>query len=159
MANARPDWSWVFVGPLQTSAEEISSKPNVRLLGFKDHRELPDYVRNFDVCIVPYVKSAYTETVVPVKINEYLAAGKPVVSTDLPTIREFNAQHNVLIATENSSDKFLKAIEDALRLPKDSETIRRRREVAALCDWNIQLEAMSRVIQNKLDQNGRLGNW
>jgi len=133
----------------------------VRLLGFKDHQELPDCVRNFDVCIVPYVKSAYTETVVPVKINEYLAAGKPVVSTDLPTIREFNAQHNVLIATENSSDKFLKGIEDALRLPKDSETIRRRREVAALCDWNIQLEAMSRVIQNKLDQNkgGRLGNW
>ena len=153
MANARPDWSWVFVGPLQTSAEEISSKPNVRLLGFKDHRDLPDYVRNFDVCIVPYIKSAYTETVVPVKINEYLAAGKPVVSTDLPTIREFNAQHNVLIATENSSDKFLKAIEDALRLPKDSETIRRRRAVAALCDWNIQLEAMSRVIQNKLDHN------
>ena len=153
MADARPNWSWVFVGPFQTSVDKLRGKDNVLLLGPKPHDELVFYVRSFDVCLVPYVKSVYTETVVPAKLNEYLAVGKCVVATDLPTIREFNDRHNVLIATENRADKFLQAIEKALRQPRDAETIKRRREVAALCDWNTQLEAMSRLMESKLNQD------
>jgi len=153
MADARPNWSWVFVGPFQTSVDKLRGKDNVLLLGPKPHDELVFYVRSFDVCLVPYVKSVYTETVVPAKLNEYLAVGKCVVATDLPTIREFNDRHNVLIATENRADKFLQAIEEALRQPRDAETIKRRREVAALCDWNTQLEAMSRLMESKLNQD------
>jgi len=153
MADARPNWSWVFVGPFQTSVDKLRGKDNVLLLGPKPHDELVFYVRSFDVCLVPYVKSVYTETVVPAKLNEYLAVGKCVVATDLPTIREFNDRHNVLIATENRAGKFLQAIEEALRQPRDAETIKRRREVAALCDWNTQLEAMSRLMERKLNQD------
>ena len=153
MADARPNWSWVFVGPFQTSVDKLRGKDNVLLLGPKPHDQLVFYVRSFDVCLVPYVKSVYTETVVPAKLNEYLAVGKCVVATDLPTIREFNDRHNVLIATENRADKFLQAIEEALRQPRDAETIKRRREVAALCDWNTQLEAMSRLMESKLNQD------
>ena len=152
MADARPNWSWVFVGPFQTSVDKLRGKDNVLLLGPKPHDQLVFYVRSFDVCLVPYVKSVYTETVVPAKLNEYLAVGKCVVATDLPTIREFNDRHNVLIATENRAGKFLQAIEEALRQPRDAETIKRRREVAALCDWKTQLEAMSRLIESKLNQ-------
>jgi len=150
MANARPDWSWVFVGPLQASTEKLEGCRNVYLEGAKPHEELATYLQRFDVCIVPYLRSAYTETVVPVKVNEYLAAGKPVVSTDLPTISEFNERHHILITTKNTSDDFLKGIEQALQHPKDPETIARRREVAALCDWNVQIEAMSTLIEQKL---------
>jgi glycosyltransferase involved in cell wall biosynthesis len=152
MANARPDWSWVFVGPLQASTEKLEGCRNIYLEGAKPHEELASYLRRFDVCIVPYLRSAYTETVVPVKVNEYLAAGRPVVSTDLPTVGEFNERHNVLITTRNTSDDFLKGIEQALRLPNDPETIARRREVAALCDWNVQMEAMSTLIEQKLGE-------
>jgi len=157
MADARPNWSWVLIGPFQTSVEKLRGKDNVLLLGPKPHEQLVLYVRSFDVCLVPYVKSVYTETVVPAKLNEYLAVGKPVVATDLPTIREFNDRHNVLIATENRADKFLQAIEDALRIPNDSETIERRRQVAALCDWNLQLIAMSDLIEQKLSEKGPSG--
>jgi glycosyltransferase involved in cell wall biosynthesis len=94
MAEARPDWSWVFVGPFQERVEKLQRHPNVYLLGPKPHQELAGYLRGFDVCIVPYVKSGYTDTVVPVKLNEYLAAGKAVVSTDIPTVREFNENHH-----------------------------------------------------------------
>ena len=152
LADACPSWSWAFIGPVQAPVEIIQTRPNVYLLGAKPHDELIDYLRMFDVCLIPYVKSVYTETVVPAKLNEYLAAGKPVVSTDLPTIREFNDRHNVLIYTENKADKFLEAIETALRLPNDEETIKRRREVAAMCDWSTQLEAMSQLIESKLKQ-------
>jgi len=155
MAEARPDWSWVFVGPFQERVEKLQRHPNIHLLGPKPHQELAGYLRGFDVCIVPYVKSDYTETVVPVKLNEYLAAGKAVVSTDIPTVREFNELHHVLVVADNTPDRFLEGIEEALRLPKDPATIARRRQVAALADWNVIVETMSDLIEAKLEQKIR----
>jgi glycosyltransferase involved in cell wall biosynthesis len=152
LATARPEWSWVMVGPLQASAEAIQGRQNIYLEGPRPHDDLKKYLRGFDVCIVPYLQSAYTETVVPVKINEYLAAGKPVVSTDLPTVTEFNQRHQVLTVTSNNRDEFLEGVERALQLPADTATISRRRQVAALCDWTVQVEAMSKLMENKLDQ-------
>src|SRR6185436_10337668 len=123
----RPDWSWVLVGPLQASAERLAGHKNIYVAGSRPHDELARHARSFDVCIVPYLQSPYTETVVPVKINEYLAAGRPVVSTDLPTVVEFNERHRVLITTENKRDDFLRGIEAALLLPQDPAILARRR--------------------------------
>jgi glycosyltransferase involved in cell wall biosynthesis len=147
MAAARPAWSWVFVGEMQSDAAGLGELPNVHLLGQKPHDQLANYIRRFDVCIVPYVNNAYTETVVPTKINEYLAMGKPVVSTDLPTVCEFNAKHRVLTTAPAHADNFLLAIENALRLPKDRATELRRRRVAELYEWGAQLESMSSLIE------------
>jgi glycosyltransferase involved in cell wall biosynthesis len=147
MAAARPAWSWVFVGAMQSDAAGLGELPNVHLLGQKPHDQLASYIRRFDVCIVPYVNNAYTETVVPTKINEYLAMGKPVVSTDLPTVCEFNAKHRVLTTAPARADDFLLAIEKALRLPKDRATELRRRRVAELYEWGAQLESMSSLIE------------
>jgi len=147
MARARPQWSWVFVGPLQTDVEELAALPNVHFLGQQAHAELVHYVRRFDVCTVPYVASFYTDTVVPTKINEYLAVGKPVVATPLPAVRAFNSQHDVLSLASARPEEFLDAIEAALRLPIDPNTLSHRREVATLGDWGERLEEMSRVIE------------
>ena len=150
MALSRRGWSWVFVGPVQSPVERLAGLPNVHLLGERPHAALAAYVRRFDVCIVPYVNSAYTATVVPTKINEYLALGKPVVSTALPAVAEFNAEHRVLLTAEAEAGSFLGAIEQALALPKDEETLRRRRRVAALGDWDERLPAMCRLIEESL---------
>jgi glycosyltransferase involved in cell wall biosynthesis len=147
MALARPAWSWVLVGSLQTEVGELAALPNVHLLGQKPHGELAAYMRHFDVCIVPYVNSIYTTTVVPTKINEYLALGKPVVSTDLPTVCEFNQEHDVLLTASTEPDDFLRAIEQALHLPKDAGTIRRRRRVASLGDWQARFESMCALVE------------
>jgi glycosyltransferase involved in cell wall biosynthesis len=150
MARARPDWSWVCVGVLQTDVRELAALPNVHLLGQKPHGELSAYIRRFDVCIVPYVNSVYTETVVPTKINEYLAVGKPVVSTDLPPIREFNEEHEVLLTTEARADLFLQAIERALEQPRDRATLLKRRRVAELAEWGSRLEAMTQLFEERM---------
>ncbi len=152
MADARPDWSWVFVGPFQAPVEKLQQHPNIYLLGPKPHQELSGFLRGFDVCIVPYVKSGYTETVVPVKLNEYLAAGKAIVSTDIPTVTEFNKLHNILVTADNTRDQFLEGIEKALRLPKDAAAVARRRQIAALADWNVIVETMSKLIEAKPGQ-------
>jgi glycosyltransferase involved in cell wall biosynthesis len=153
-ARARPDWRWVLVGLLQVPIDELSELPNVSLPGFKPHQELPAYVQSFDVCLIPYLVNASTATVSPVKLNEYLAAGKPIVSTQLPIVCEFNQTHQILSTVDNKVEEFLSAIEDALRVPGDSEQIQRRRSVAALNDWNLQFTLMSTLISAKTHNKG-----
>src|SRR5207244_11224745 len=109
MADARPNWSWVLIGPFQTSVEKLRGKDNVLLLGPKLHDQLVFYVRSFDVCLVPYVKSVYTETVVPAKLNEYLAVGKPVVANDLQTNREVKYRLNGFSTNESSAVRLQQA--------------------------------------------------
>jgi glycosyltransferase involved in cell wall biosynthesis len=150
MAAMRPEWSWVFVGPFQAPVEILQGRANIHLLGPKPHQLLVRYLRSFDVCIVPYLKTAYTETVVPVKINEYLAVGKPVVSTDLPTVCEFNERHHILITTTNDATAFIASVEEALQMPKDELTVTRRRQVAALLDWQVIVEAMSNLVESSV---------
>jgi glycosyltransferase involved in cell wall biosynthesis len=154
MAQLRPDWSWIFIGPVQTSVGKLDQLPNVHLLGQKSHESLYEYLRDFDVCIVPYIKSQATATVVPTKINEYLAAGKPVVATELPTVCEFNARHKVLTTAPSQPDHFLRAIEDSLGLPADSEAITYRTKVARLNDWQTHLDAMSTLIEAEITAKG-----
>ncbi len=119
-------------------------------MGQKSHDELAKFITDFDVCMVPYLVNPSSATIAPVKINEYLAVGKPVVSTELPTVCEFNQQHKILITAPNNSESFLGAIEQALRLPKDMQAIARRREVAALADWQNRFNAMNELIDEKL---------
>jgi glycosyltransferase involved in cell wall biosynthesis len=146
MARARPAWSWVFVGSPEVPLKELAELPNVYLLGQRPHKDLAGYIRTFDVCIVPYRRSAYTETVVPSKINEYLAMGKPVVSTNLPPVCEFNDEHQVLITAEDRPESFLRAIDHALGHAEDEALIARRHAVARQGDWEARLEAMSELI-------------
>jgi glycosyltransferase involved in cell wall biosynthesis len=149
MARLRPNWSWVFVGPLDSSTTAISCLPNVRLIGQQPHRDLVHYIRTFEVGIVPYVKTPQTRTVVPVKINEYLAVGRPVVSTDLGAVLEFNQEHGVLITAENQPLPFLNAIERALDTAQDPDLVSRRLKVAAQYDWRRRLESMSELIEDR----------
>lgn len=154
MALRRPNWSWVCVGALQAALGDLDGLPNVHLTGERPHTELVDYVRQFDVCIVPYVNSTYTATVVPTKINEYLAVGKPVVSTALPPVCDFNNKHRILITTEAEPESFLKAIAQALAMPRDEETRLRRRRVAELGDWGVRFSEMCRLIEESMDGAG-----
>jgi glycosyltransferase involved in cell wall biosynthesis len=147
LARARPRWSWVFVGAIQTEINGLAELPNVHMLGQQPHPSLAHYIRQFDVCLIPYLNDPATATVLPLKLNEYLALGKPVVSTKLPAICDFNKQHQILITARNQFDSFLRAIEQALNLQKDEKAMNRRREVAALGDWQSCLSAMSETIE------------
>lgn len=145
--EARPEWRWVFVGALQTDVSELEKEETVSLLGQRPHDELVEHIRGFDVCIVPYVDSSYTATVVPTKINEYLAMGKSVVSTGIPAVREFNENHRVLHICENRVPDFVEKIEAALaEQPVSESTIKRRREVAELADWGHRLDQMCKLV-------------
>jgi GT2 family glycosyltransferase/glycosyltransferase involved in cell wall biosynthesis len=150
LARLRPHWSWVFVGPCHTTLDELRRLPNVHFMGQQPHRELVKFIREFDVCIIPYKLSAYTTTVVPTKLNEYLAVGKPVVSANLPAVRSFNDEHDILLTSDEQPGSFLRAIEEALQLPQDGAVVARRRAVAASGDWQMRIEAMSELLEAAL---------
>lgn len=154
MVRAKPDWSWVLVGPRQTPTREMTRMPNVYLTGPRPHEELPDFIRRFDVGIVPYILNGYTETVLPTKINEYLAMGKPVVSTNLPEVASFNSQHGVIITCPNHPKEFIASIERALLSADRGAEETRRRAVAAANDWERRFERMSILVKLGLQRKG-----
>lgn len=149
LARSRPDWSWVFVGPAQTNVDVIRALPNVHLMGQVAHGELAGFVQAFDVGIVPYAENPYTQTVVPTKINEYLAMGKPVVSTDLPAVVALARQHGVVEAVPARAEAFLSAIEKSLKQTLE-DACERRIRVAHQASWDVRLQQMSEAIERKL---------
>lgn len=156
IARARPLWSWVCVGPSHTRTKKLSRLPNVYLLGQRPHQELPAYIGSFDVCIVPYANSPVTETVVPTKLKEYLAMGKPVVSTPLPAMRQFSHQHEVVIIADDRPENFVSAIEQALFLGADATTKVRCREVAAANGWQERLFTACELIEREIRAKAHL---
>ena len=154
MARATPDWSWVFVGPLQTSHRELKRIPNVHFIGPRPHDELPDYIRKFDVGIVPYISSKYTDTVIPTKINEYLAIGKPVVSTNLPELSSISKE-GIIITSSSDSSEFIGSIERAIASSGEEADIARRQLMAQRNDWKTRVGEMSSLMERELREKRR----
>ncbi len=159
VARRLPDTTFVFVGPLQTDVSRLEQCGNVTLLGAKPHGDLPAYVREFDVGIVPYRLSDYTENVYPTKLNEYLAMGVPVVATDLFEIRRFNAEHGNIVAVAGDGEAFTAAIARALT-DRQPEVVAHRVDVARGNSWRARIEQMSRLIASAAtDRAAREERW
>jgi GT2 family glycosyltransferase len=86
-ATACPDWSFVLIGNVDTpSVEPLRRLKNVHFLGEQPYAQLPAYLQQFDVCLIPFKSTPIIQATNPVKFYEYLSAGKPVVSTPLPEL-------------------------------------------------------------------------
>ncbi len=113
------------------AARKLGGCPNVRFTGEVPYAELPYYLYGFDVCLLPFRISPLTLATNPVKVYEYLSAGRPVVSVDLPEIRQFGD----LVQVAGDQKTFLAAVGEALSGPGDSAKITRRRTFAAEQTW------------------------
>lgn len=86
--------SVVLIGPIcdfeKSKPIKILQEKNIHYMGTRDYSCLPGYLKGFDICIIPYIDSDYTRHVFPLKFFEYLTAGKPIVSTPLPSLKDFN---------------------------------------------------------------------
>ena len=107
------DANLVLIGPT-FDAFKLDYKKNLTILGSKDHDKIPIYVKFFDVAIIPYLKNEFTDSIYPTKINEYLAMGKPVVSTNIKEVENFNLEHSSIIKISNKENEFLKMIKEIL---------------------------------------------
>ncbi len=156
-----PEYSFVFIGPRQTDISEIENHPNVYLLGKKDHTDLPHYISQFDTCIIPYLKTDYTENVYPTKLNEYLYWGKPVVATDLAEIRYFERDYPGVVTIADNPEKFAQALSQTISAPQTDTQFAHRRSIATANSWENKIEFMNDKIETALNRkNSELEtNW
>ena len=142
LAQARPEWNFVFVGggPRGIDRDQQAEKelelcrktPNVHFLGEKHRTEAPAYICNMDVNLMLYRRDeTWIKAIYPLKLHEYLAVGQPIVSADIPAVREFS---DVVRIAAGFAD-WQQAIEEALR-SGGTGTRSERRAVAAQNSWD-----------------------
>ena len=102
VADARPDWQLVMLGPVvKIDPASLPQRANIHYLGGKSYRELPQYVAGWDVALLPFARNEATRFISPTKTPEYMAAGKPVVSTSIrDVVRPYGEQGLVRIADD-----------------------------------------------------------
>ena len=147
MAREHPEWSIVLVGPVQ---EEVLIRnlrhPNVHFLGLKPYDVLPRYVAAFDVAIVPYKVDAATHNINPTKLLEYMAAGKPVVSSALDEVKRYYLDRLAIAADR---DDFVRSAE---RLLSGQQTlpIDQNRALASERSWESVATHMLDLVEERL---------
>ena len=155
IALENPSWNLVFIGLTENvpDIDKIRSLPNTHFLGLKLVRELPMYFRQFDVCLVPFRKSPELESISPLKIFEYLSAGRPVVATRYQEISELDD----VVYLSDSPDDFLANIYRALR--EDSIDLKQKRlTVARHNTWPKRTEQLESLIAKHLPRSTRVAD-
>ena len=138
----RPNVSLVFVGPIVDDFREFRNESRVLLLGKRDYTEIPDFINQFDVALIPYRLYENTKFMYPVKLHEYLILGKPVVCTNLPELRQFS---DIIYVAKDGSE-FVEKIDKALR-GKDEDRRKKRIETALANTWDKRLEQIESELE------------
>jgi glycosyltransferase involved in cell wall biosynthesis len=146
LARARPGWSFALVGPIGmgdpgTDVSALEGEPNIHLLGARTYTQLPDVLRAADAGLIPYARNELTESIFPMKVYEYLAAGLPVVATPLPSLREVAE-----VATASDAEGLARLLEEAIAADGLARRAERSRAAAAH-SWERRLEEIAAAIE------------
>ena len=145
IARQRPDWKLTLVGPQYPEnilkESELLSLPNVDYLGSLPQEKVPDFLQTLDVCLMPHRDNEYSRSMGPLKLYQYLASGKPVVTTNVAGLDK--VREHLYIASEYA--EYIKCISDAL--DSDSpELAAKRIEAASRETWDIRVREMFNVV-------------
>jgi glycosyltransferase involved in cell wall biosynthesis len=138
----RLPYSFVLIGEAKTKLEGLRALPNVHYLGRKPYATLPDYCRGFQAAIVPFRRSELTQSVNPIKLREYAAAGLPVVSTDLPEVQRCRD----IASCATGLDSWVAALRAAVARGADARKRRKQSERVRTQDWSAIAERMANLV-------------
>jgi glycosyltransferase involved in cell wall biosynthesis len=146
LARAHPEWSLALVGPVglgdpHTDVSALAAEPNVHLLGTRGYEQLPGVLREADAGLIPYARNELTNSIFPMKVYEYLAAGLPVVATQLPALSEVEE-----VRTAPDAAQFIALLEQELA-HDDPERRLARSRAAQEHSWNARLGEISAAIE------------
>lgn len=132
-----PEMSFVFVGNISVEITELWARKNVWLLGQKPYEQIQHYGKCFDVAIMPWCQNRWIEVCNPIKLKEYLALGKPVISTPFPELQQY--LDVVLVA--KTPEEFAKHISHALEKDNNEKIVARRKKVET-ASWNSKVQLL-----------------
>ena len=153
VAKAKPDWHFVILGPIvKIDPATLPHFDNVHYLGGKKYEELPDYIAGWDIAMIPFAMNESTRFISPTKTPEYLAAGKPVISTP---IRDVVSPYgdNKLVHIVNNAEEFIKAAEKELKKTRKTAWLKKVDDFLAGNSWDRTWSQMVRNIEETLLQN------
>jgi UDP-galactopyranose mutase len=114
VSEARPEWQFVLIGPVvKIDPETLPRRANIHYLGSKPYRDLPRYLAGWDVAVLPFARNESTRFISPTKTPEYLAAGKPVISTSITDVVRPYGENGLVEIADNPED-FIRAGERLL---------------------------------------------
>jgi glycosyltransferase involved in cell wall biosynthesis len=145
LAESNPSASVVMIGPVaKVDPGDLPRAANVHWLGQRDYGQLPAYVKAFDVCLMPFALNEATEYINPTKTLEYMAAGKPIVSTPVADV-----VHNFtpVVRVVRGGDEFVTAATE-LAAARDAATIARGIETARNASWESLVARMRALISD-----------
>ena len=145
IARRRPEWTLLLVGHVTAPVDGLRECPNVIFAGQQPYETLPRWAAAFDVAVIPYLPTRQVKNANPLKLREYLATGKPVVSTTTPETARFAE----VVALADTGEEFVAAIEAALA--QDSpELHRRRQESVKGASWNDRFRQTAEAVDEVL---------
>ncbi|MBY0480460.1 MAG: glycosyltransferase [Chitinophagaceae bacterium] len=149
IASRNPDKTIVLVGPIQTKEHirlGLDKLSNIVFTGPKKISEIPNYLQYFDCTIIPFLKCITTKSVYPLKINEHLSAGKPIISISFSEdVRSFEKVAYI----RDTHDEFLDAIDLALH-ENSSQKIQERLELALQNSWTARVKKFWNIFENEM---------
>jgi glycosyltransferase involved in cell wall biosynthesis len=141
MARARPGWSFLLVGHVAADTSALTGVGNVTLVGPQPYASLPGWAKSFDVALIPYRDVRQTRNANPLKLREYLAAGRPVVSTPNSDVERFRDW----VKVAQSGPEFLAQVEAALS-EDSAERARARRSAVASLTWTARAQSVLEIV-------------
>jgi len=155
MADLRPEWNFVMIGPVVKIAEEdLPRRENIHYLGGKNYKELPAYFAFWDIALMPFAMNESTKYISPTKTPEYLAAGKPVISTPIrDVVRPYGELELVEIA--ETAEQFIGAAEKIFRRENSVEWLKSADEFLSEISWDKTWAEMNRLICEQIEEKSK----
>ncbi len=149
-ANALPNVTFVMVGPVvKITEQDLAKNKNIHYLGSKDYKDLPHYLKNFDIAMMPFAMNESTKFISPTKTLEYMAALKPIVSTPIyDVVRDYSKD----VAIASTADEFVLAIKRYLSETSQQKAEREagERKIIQKTSWNITAKKMKKLMAEAL---------
>lgn len=151
LAQQRPNWTFVMIGRVAVSEDGVPHRANIHYLGTRTYDQLPDYGSKFDAAIIPYRLTRQVINANPIKLREYLAMGKPVVSVSTPEIDKYAD----VVRIARTYEEFLHHLDEAVGRDSSPAEIARRIERVAREGWDARLETVMVAIEHELREKNR----
>lgn len=152
VAGSRPEWNFVIIGPVvKIDPETLPKHANIHYLGGKKYDELPEYLAGWDIALLLFARNESTRFISPTKTPEYLAAGKPVISTSIrDVVRPYGELK--LVEITDTPDEFIAAAEKILANSKRTEWLQKVDAFLENISWDKTWEQMSNLIDEVIER-------
>ena len=147
-ATAKPDWQFVLIGPVvKIDPDTLPKNKNIHYLGNKSYQDLPKYLSGWDVAMIPFAINESTRFISPTKTPEYLAAGKPVVSSAIRDVVNPYSNSNLVRIYDNAAE-FVENVVEELAVADKSEWLGRVDTHLSTISWDLTFEQMNGLIKD-----------